>query len=86
MPALPLLIVATPSPFARKVRVAMLEKGVAFDVEVDNPWNPGSQAARHNPLGRLIKPEEVANAVLWMCRDESAAMTGQCIAVDGGET
>ena len=44
------------------------------------------ELARHNPLGRLIQPEEVANAVVWLCRDESAAMTGQCIAVDGGET
>ena len=63
MSTLPLLIVATPSPFARKVRVAMLEKGVAFDVEVDNPWNPGSQAGRHNPLGKipvLMTPEDGA--------------------------
>jgi NAD(P)-dependent dehydrogenase (short-subunit alcohol dehydrogenase family) len=30
------------------------------------------------------KPEEVANAVLWLCSDASSFVTGQLIAVDGG--
>jgi len=38
------------------------------------------------PLGRLIRPEEVASAVLYLCSPEAAAITGQAIAVDGGET
>jgi NAD(P)-dependent dehydrogenase (short-subunit alcohol dehydrogenase family) len=37
------------------------------------------------PLGRLIRPEEVAQAVLWLCSAEAAAITGQTIAVSGGE-
>lgn len=37
------------------------------------------------PIGRLIKPEEVATTVLWLCAPESAAITGQAIAVAGGE-
>jgi NAD(P)-dependent dehydrogenase (short-subunit alcohol dehydrogenase family) len=37
------------------------------------------------PIGRLIKPEEVAAAVLWLCAPASAAITGQAIAVAGGE-
>jgi NAD(P)-dependent dehydrogenase (short-subunit alcohol dehydrogenase family) len=37
------------------------------------------------PIGRLIRPEEVASAVLWLCSDEAAAVTGQAIAVAGGE-
>lgn len=40
---------------------------------------------RQIPLGRLIKPEEVASAVLWLCSPESAAVTGQAIAIAGGE-
>ncbi|MBL8385413.1 MAG: glutathione S-transferase N-terminal domain-containing protein [Burkholderiales bacterium] len=47
------LVIATPSPFARKARIALLEKGVAFEVEVDNPWNPGARAPAHNPLGKI---------------------------------
>jgi NAD(P)-dependent dehydrogenase (short-subunit alcohol dehydrogenase family) len=38
-----------------------------------------------NPLGRFVKPEEVASAVVWLCRPESGALTGQAIVVDGGE-
>ena len=37
------------------------------------------------PIGRLIKPEEVAAGVLWLCSKEAAAITGQTISVSGGE-
>lgn len=36
------------------------------------------------PMGRMGLPEEVANAVLWLCSDASSFVTGQSIAVDGG--
>jgi len=38
-----------------------------------------------NPQGRMVQPAEVANAVLWLCLPGSAAITGQAIAVAGGE-
>ena len=38
-----------------------------------------------NPQGRLTRPDEVANAVLWLCGDGSDGITGQAIAVAGGE-
>ncbi len=38
-----------------------------------------------NPQGRLIEPGEVADAVAWLCLPSSAAITGQSIAVAGGE-
>jgi NAD(P)-dependent dehydrogenase (short-subunit alcohol dehydrogenase family) len=38
------------------------------------------------PLGRLVRPEEVAAAVLFLCGQASGAVTGQAIPVDGGET
>lgn len=41
--------------------------------------------AASNPQGRLVQPEEVANAVLWLAQKSSAAMNGQAIAVCGGE-
>jgi len=40
---------------------------------------------RGNPQGRLIQPDEVAAAVGWLCLPSSAAITGQAIAVAGGE-
>ena len=40
---------------------------------------------RRIPRGTLTRPEEVASAVAWLCSPEAAAMTGQAIAVAGGE-
>lgn len=36
------------------------------------------------PMGRFIKPAEVANTVKFLCSDESSAMTGQALNVTGG--
>lgn len=40
---------------------------------------------RGNPQGRLIQPDEVAATVAWLCQPSSGAITGQAIAVAGGE-
>jgi NAD(P)-dependent dehydrogenase (short-subunit alcohol dehydrogenase family) len=42
------------------------------------------ELATHNPQKRLITPQEVANAVLWLVLPGSEAITGQSIAVAGG--
>jgi NAD(P)-dependent dehydrogenase (short-subunit alcohol dehydrogenase family) len=39
----------------------------------------------HNPQGRLVRPEEVAETVGWLCLPSSASITGQSIVVAGGE-
>lgn len=39
-----------------------------------------------NPLGRLIKPTEVAASALWLASDAASGINGQAIAIDGGET
>jgi 3-hydroxybutyrate dehydrogenase len=44
-----------------------------------------AELVRHNPQGRLIAPAEVASAVVWLCGAGAGAVTGQAIAVAGGE-
>ncbi|MGE3871673.1 MAG: SDR family NAD(P)-dependent oxidoreductase [Parvibaculaceae bacterium] len=41
--------------------------------------------AKTNPSGRLITPEEVANAALWLCSEGASAVTGQAITIAGGD-
>jgi NAD(P)-dependent dehydrogenase (short-subunit alcohol dehydrogenase family) len=40
---------------------------------------------RTNPQRRLIEPEEVAQAALWLCGAHAASITGQCLSIAGGE-
>jgi 3-hydroxybutyrate dehydrogenase len=44
-----------------------------------------AELTRHNPQGRLVSPAEVADSVLWLCGEGAGAITGQAIAVAGGE-
>ena len=38
------------------------------------------------PVGRMGQPEEVAEAVIWLCSDAASFVTGDAMAVDGGWT
>jgi NAD(P)-dependent dehydrogenase (short-subunit alcohol dehydrogenase family) len=43
------------------------------------------EMVRHNPQGRLIRPEEVADTVAWLCGPDAQSVSGQAIAIAGGE-
>ena len=47
------LISATPSPYARKVRIQLAEKGIPFELITEVPWNSDTQTPRWNPLEKL---------------------------------
>lgn len=47
------LISATPSPYARKVRIQLIEKGIPFELITEVPWNGDTQTPRYNPLEKL---------------------------------
>ena len=44
-----------------------------------------AEYAKDAPIGRLIRPEEVAAAVVYLCSPEAAAVTGTTLAIAGGE-
>jgi NAD(P)-dependent dehydrogenase (short-subunit alcohol dehydrogenase family) len=44
-----------------------------------------AELVSHNPQGRLIRPEEVAAAVIYLCQPGSASITGQSMVIAGGE-
>lgn len=48
--------------------------------------DPGSEQRllMHQPIGRFGQPEEVAQAVLWLCSDKASMIVGAALPVDGG--
>ena len=65
----------------------MVEDAVANIVRKTGQTEDAARAAlvSRNPQQRLVRPEEVANAALWLCLPGAEAITGQAIAVAGGE-
>jgi NAD(P)-dependent dehydrogenase (short-subunit alcohol dehydrogenase family) len=44
----------------------------------------GAMLKTNVPMGRMGRPEEIADAVLWLCSSAASYVTGQSISVDGG--
>jgi glutathione S-transferase len=47
------LVSATPSPYARKNRIALLEKGIPFELKTEIPWHSTTCTPQYNPLEKL---------------------------------
>ena len=47
------LIIARPSPYARKIRIALIEKSIPCVVTVDNPWLENPRIQQVNPIGKV---------------------------------
>ena len=47
------LIASLTSPYARKIRIAIAEKGLTCALEVDIPWLPETNVPAYNPLGKV---------------------------------
>jgi NAD(P)-dependent dehydrogenase (short-subunit alcohol dehydrogenase family) len=52
-------------------------------IDLEKPGH-SDEAKLQIPLGRLGNPEEIAEAVVWLCSDAASFITGQAIGVDGG--
>ena len=63
------------------IRTPLLESGFAL---AEDPAAAQAWSVSRHPLGRLGKPEEVAQAALFLASDESSFTTGSCLMVDGG--
>lgn len=70
------------------VETDMLERSVARIVEKTGRSREEARASllSANPQGRFVQPDEVASAVLWLCSEKAASVTGQALSISGGET
>ncbi|MCX7624397.1 MAG: glucose 1-dehydrogenase [Thermomicrobium sp.] len=84
----------------KQIAIAYVREGIRCNCicpgTVDSPWverlvarEPDPVAARRalearQPMGRLVQPEEVAAAALYLASDEAAAVTGSVLVIDGG--
>jgi NAD(P)-dependent dehydrogenase (short-subunit alcohol dehydrogenase family) len=80
---------------ARNIRINVLVPGafatpmlntVFEHVKPDDPAAAEAMYQRRIPIGRIGRPEEAADAVLWLCSDASTYVTGHSLIVDGGLT
>ena len=76
--------------WARELAPRILVNAVAPGPTDTELLDFGSLDAEHralelnNPLGRIARPEEIANAILFLASREATFVTGHCFCVDGG--
>jgi NAD(P)-dependent dehydrogenase (short-subunit alcohol dehydrogenase family) len=74
---------------ARGIRVNCIAPGVVPTAGYETAGPEIAQAiiadlVTHQPIARTISPAEQAAAILWLCSDEAAMVTGQVLPIDGG--
>lgn len=60
------------------IATPMIDRLIKNDKEVEK------QFVSLEPVGRFGQPQEIANAVMWLCSDQASFVTGHAMAVDGG--
>lgn len=69
------------------IRINAISPGsIETDMLASVPADLLAQAPAVHPVGRIGKPEEVAEAVLWLCSDAASFVTGHNMMIDGGCT
>jgi NAD(P)-dependent dehydrogenase (short-subunit alcohol dehydrogenase family) len=75
---------------AQNIRVNAVCPGY-IDTPMMDRFTGGTAAGRavvisEEPIGRMGRPEEIANAVLWLCSDAAGFVVGSAMVIDGGQT
>ncbi|NES05645.1 MAG: SDR family oxidoreductase, partial [Okeania sp. SIO2F4] len=67
------------------IQTDMINRGLA---QMDDSKAKAQMAAmaKAHPIGRFGQPEEIANAVVWLCSDAASFITGHSLTIDGGYT
>lgn len=60
------------------IRTPLIEATLAHNPEME------TQIVARHPIGRMGTPEEIAEAVVWLCSDAASFVTGHTMTVDGG--
>lgn len=71
----------------RGIRVNAVSGGlVDTDALKSFPWGPDviAQTVARTPAARMVEPEDLARAVVFLCSEDAAMIRGQTIVVDGG--
>ena len=72
---------------ARGIRVnAVCPGAIKTPLNQDMPEELLTPIIEGHPMKRMGTPEEVAEAVLWLCSDKGSFVTGSALAIDGGYT
>ena len=67
------------------VNPGLIDTQVARDV-VNGDEQAYAEMAKHVPIGRAGRPEEIASTVLWLCSPGASYVVGHALTVDGGMT
>jgi NAD(P)-dependent dehydrogenase (short-subunit alcohol dehydrogenase family) len=67
------------------VNPGLIDTQIARDV-VNGDERAYAEMAKHVPIGRAGRPEEIASAVLWLCSPGASYVVGHALTVDGGVT
>ena len=72
------------------IRINAICPGI-IDTSMMDRFSGGTEKGREaviaqEPIGRMGRPEEIADAVLWLCSSASSFATGHALVVDGGQT
>ena len=75
---------------AENIRVNVVAPGYIATPMMDRFTGGTSEGwakiAAEEPIGRAGTPEEIADAVIWLCSDAASFVVGHTLVVDGGQT